>query len=1286
MTMPRVERELDSGDTPLLRFAGDLRRLRRRAGNPAYRQLAQRAFYSAATLSEAASGRKLPTLAVTLAYVRACDGDEAQWEDRWHALAAELAAESHAAADHAGPAGLDGAADHAEAAGPGGGAAGRGGPGAPYAGLAAFQPADADLFFGRERLAGQVLAKLAEHRLMAVFGASGAGKSSLLRAGLMPRWAAERPERVVVLLTPGEHPLEECAVRLAGLVGAQAGAVHAELRDDPRGLHRIVRQALAGRPDDAELLLVVDQFEETFTLCADPAERGRFIAALTTAARATRSACRIVLGVRADFYPHCTAYAELVAEMRDAQVTVGPMSADELRRAISEPAVRTGHAVASDLLATLVADAGGVLGVLPLLSHALRETWQRRRGNTLTLAGYQAAGGIEGALAHTAESLFRALTPAQQRRARQLLLRLTALGDGTEDTKRRLHRDEAGLADPDTRLVVDRLTAARLLTVDRDSIEITHESLIRRWPRLHGWLTENREALRVHRRLTEAAGLWRSMGRDPGALYRGAPLTLAEEWAASRDGLNGDEAEFLETSLAARAAETAATQRRGRRMRRLVGLLSVLCLVATGTTGLAVRAQRAAAQQRDAVTSLRAADRADALRVTSPALAAQLSLAAYRLSPTLGARGSVLSSFAVPYATQLAGVGDVTAVGFSPDGRVLATGGKDHAVRLWAVEGARNPRWLTDLRGHTSPVRAVTFGSGGKALAAAGEDGTVRLWDVTDLSRPRPLAERRDRLRLLSAADASAGSSAESGTSEGASAAGRQMLAATGRDGTVRLWDSGRLDRSPRRLRPVGGSGGGIAVSPDGRTMATGGTDRTVRLWDLVPPGGPRELAALAGHTDEIRSVAFSADGRTLVSGGVDANVRLWSVSDPRHPRELAVLPGHTTAITAVALSPDGHLLATASADQSLRLWELSGSRLVGHESSVYAVAFGPGGRTLATGSYDRTIRLWDLTRPGRPRQGAVLHGHDGPVNDLAFRPGNDTPPPTGPAAQPRNPGPDDILASASNDRTVRLWDSRTGVPLARISYSHSVEAVAFSPDGQLLAAATADGKVRLSRLAGPSGRAAWRIVPVATLAGHAGVVEAVQFRPDGAVLATGSADRTVRLWDVTKPAVPGQLAVLSGHAQGVKTVAFHPGGRLLASGSEDGTARLWEVTDPRRPVGSAVLTGYADGVMAAAFSPDGRSLATASSDKTVRLWAVADHRHPAEQAILTGHAKPVDALAYGPGGQTLATGGEDWTTLLWDVSVDRVAERICAGTDPAPLRSGWDTYFPGREYRAPCG
>ncbi|WP_306215880.1 nSTAND1 domain-containing NTPase [Actinoplanes sp. RD1] len=1151
--MPRTERELDPGDTPLLRFAGDLRLLRRKAGNPPYRQLAQRAFYSAAALSEAASGRKLPSLAVTLAYVRACEGDGQEWETRWHALAAALAA---------------GAGDGDDGTVP------------PYAGLAALQPEDAGRFAGRERLVEELLAKLAERRLVAVFGASGAGKSSLLRAGLIPRWTAGRPDRAVVLLTPGPHP--------------------------PAGL--------SAPPGAAEVLVVVDQFEETFTLCADPEQRSRFVTALTTAA-APGSPSRVVLGVRADFYPHCTGFPELVEGLRDAQVVVGPMSTGELRRAVSEPAVRSGHAVESALLATVVADAAGRAGVLPLLSHALLETWRRRRGTTLTLTGYQAAGGIDGALAHTAESAYRALTPQQQRVARHLLLRLTALGDGTEDTKRRIRRDEVDLAGRDTRLVVDRLTAARLLTLDRDSIEITHESLIRRWPRLHGWLTEDREALRVHRRLTEAARVWRSTGRDPGALYRGTPLALAEEWAAGRDGLSPDEAEFLAAGLAARATEEAAARRRGRRMRRLVALLSVLCLVATAATGLAVRASRAAARERDAVTSLWAADRADALRVTSPALAARLGLAAYRLSPTLGARSSVLSSFATPYATQLTGAGEPRSAAFSPDGRLLATGGEDHVVRLWHLGDRREMR---ALRGHTSPVRAVAFD--GPVLVAAAEDGTVRRWDVG-----------------------------------GGGAGPRDQLLTVGPGDTVRVW--GDPGRAPRLLR-LGTGVAAAAMTRDGKTLATGGDDKIVRLWDVTGPGGPRQLAALDGHTDAVRAVAFGPDGRTLVSGGADATVRLWSVRDPRRPHALTVLPGHTTGVTAVAVGPDGAGLATAGADRSLRLWDLPGSRLIGHESSVYAVAFAPGGRTVATGSYDRTVRLWDVAQR---RESAVLRGHAGPVNDVAFRPGTGT------------------LASASHDGTVRFWATATGAPLPGLRYPGSIEAMAFRRDGRMLAAASHDGTIRLSQFAGG------RPTPAATITGHAGSVESVQFRPDGAVLASGGADGTVRLWDLADPARPRSLAVLHAHAQSVKTVAFAPGGGLLATGGDDGTLRVWDVTRPRSPAGPVTLGGYADGVMAAAFGPDGRTLATASSDETVRLWDVTDARRPVERAVLTGHDKPVDALAFAPDGRTVATGGEDWTTVLWDLSVDRTAGKICSRTDPAPLREAWSTYFPGRPYRSPC-
>jgi hypothetical protein len=413
--MPRGERPLDAGDSVLLRFAADLRRLRRKADSPTYRELARRAHYSIAPLSEAASGRKLPTLAVTLAYVNACAGDVREWERRWHEVAAELAATTQVRTG-------EGERD----------AAGRR---APYVGLAAFQTMDADRFFGRERLVADLVARLDRRPFLAVFGASGAGKSSLLRAGLIPRWQGG-----VVLFTPGSHPLEECAVAFARLTGGTPGALHAELLSGRRGLQWIVRQAMDGQP--GELLVVVDQFEEAFTLCPDPVERAAFIDALITATQAEKGHCRVVLGIRADFYAHCTSYPELVAILSDAQVAVGPMTTEELRGAIAEPAVRDGYTLEAALVATLVTEAYGKVGILPLLSHALLETWRRRRGNTLTLAGFQAAGGIQGALAHTAESLYADLRAPQQRLVKNLFLRLVALGEGTEDTKRRIWRGE----------------------------------------------------------------------------------------------------------------------------------------------------------------------------------------------------------------------------------------------------------------------------------------------------------------------------------------------------------------------------------------------------------------------------------------------------------------------------------------------------------------------------------------------------------------------------------------------------------------------------------------------------------------------------------------------------------------------------------------------------------------------------------------------------------------------------------------------------------------------------
>lgn len=408
--MPRKERPLDAESGPLLELAAGLRQLRQKAGNPPYRELANKAHYSISTLSSAASGQRLPTLAVTLAYVRACDGDLEEWERRWREAAECLGAEAHTDPGSAEACGTP----------------------PPYAGLRSFREQDAEWFFGRERLVEELAERLERQRFVVVIGASGSGKSSLLRAGLVPRL---RPVATTVVLTPGPRPLEECAVQLGALAGVTPGGLYEELKEDPANLGRVVRQAIARSGAD-ELVLVVDQFEETFTLCPDDAERDRFIAALVTAASAEAGRCRVALGVRADFYAHCTHHAPLVEAMRDAQVPVGPMNLDELRRAVVKPAQQAGLTVEGALLASLTAQAHGQAGVLPLLSHALLQTWRRRRGNALTLAAFDAAGGLEGGLARTAEEFYQRLDPEQRKLAQGVFMRLTALGEGTEDTRR----------------------------------------------------------------------------------------------------------------------------------------------------------------------------------------------------------------------------------------------------------------------------------------------------------------------------------------------------------------------------------------------------------------------------------------------------------------------------------------------------------------------------------------------------------------------------------------------------------------------------------------------------------------------------------------------------------------------------------------------------------------------------------------------------------------------------------------------------------------------------------
>ncbi|MCA2215722.1 fascin domain-containing protein [Jidongwangia harbinensis] len=548
--MPRPERALGETGDPLIEFAAGLRRLREKAGNPSYRSLSGTANFSAATLAAAASGRKLPTLQVTRAYVRACHGDVAEWEGRWHALARAGRPDPVAPVEGT----------------------------APYAGLAPFQQDDAALFFGRSVLVADLVRRVSERRLIAVFGPSGVGKSSLVRAGLMA--AMPGP---AVLLVPGENPLTDLALELAALARLPAGAVLDDLAGDPSHAELVARQALPA--DSAELLLVVDQFENVFAASISDRERVAFVGALVALSRAG-SRTRVVLAVRADHYARFVEFPDLLAEMRDGHLLVGGMSPADLREAVVKPADRVGVRVEGALVSEIVAEVAGRPGALPLASHALLEAWRRRRGTTITLDGYRAAGGVDGAVAATAEGIYHGLDDAERIAVRRLLLRMIDLDDLAGVRGRRVPRSQINSAD-----LVDRLVDARLLTTDHGSVELAHESLMRAWPRLRLWVDQDRATLRAHRQLADSAAVWQELGYDQGTLYRGNRLAQTRQWTASpswRSALSPLERRFVDESIRQEAAENARQSRRWVRRRwlstLLVGMLTLVTVAGGAST------------------------------------------------------------------------------------------------------------------------------------------------------------------------------------------------------------------------------------------------------------------------------------------------------------------------------------------------------------------------------------------------------------------------------------------------------------------------------------------------------------------------------------------------------------------------------------------------------------------------------------------------------------------------------------------------------------------------------
>ncbi len=1142
-------------------------------------------------------------------------------------------------------------------------------PACPYPGMMPFSETDSDRFFGRDEEIEELIERLRLHPFIAVIGPSGSGKSSLVFAGLFPKLHYSglfgTGEWLIRSMRPGETPL---------------AALKTLLGNDLANPEQGTTEALGTLPNAQRLLLVVDQFEEVFTLAAQ--EAVPFQETLLRLSKIPNF--YLILTVRADFYPDLME-SPLWRKIQSHRLEVVPLDKAGLHDAILRPAENVGVFVEAALVERLVTDAAGEPGVLPLIQETLVLLWEKVERRYLPLRAYEALvlprkaygplgskklTGLQVAIARRADAALADLSEGQQWIARRIFLRLVQFGEGRADTRRQQPVDALLAAGDDLHLfdqTILHLADHRLLTLSGEEensgrkADIAHEALISGWPTLQQWIAERREAEQTRRRLTAKAEEWIRFGKGSGGLLDEVELAEAQRWLESPDATELGYGEALPKLVQAssraiqEAREREEEARKAAQMRKIVMIISAVALVGLAfiTSNKIIEAERKTIDR--LITS---SDASFTSHKELEALTEGIKAVKLLKQPFVG-QTDIRIRTATTLQQVIYGIRErnrleghdtaVNSVDFSPKGDFLASA-SGTTIQLWKRDGEKS----RTLKGHNANVFYVSF-LDDRTLISASNDRTIKLWSIPNGQKLDTL-ERNEQFSISSSRDGKtialgsdktievwrwngkktellANKEISSPVEDVSLSSEGKTLASASADGVVKLWSIDGQGKLRKELPVHSSKILSISLSPDSQKIAVVGENRTVSLLGL--DGQVKSLGKISGYSEPFFKVRFSPDGKTLASANGDGTIKLWSIPDDKddkfEDKEPLTLQGHQDSVLDLRFSPNGKSLASASVDGTVKLWSLDGIPTVilgEHPDYLSNVIFNPNGKSLASASVDGTIKLWSLDG----RLPHTLKGHNKQIWSMSFSPDGE------------------MIASASGDKTVKLWSIDNGKLLKTFTgHADKVLGVSFSTNGETITSVSADMTIKRWNLEG-------ELLHTSRGREHQGKVSRVSFSPDGKTIASASKDSediNVRLWNLEGKL----LKTLGGHETFVVGVKFSPDGKMIASVSKEGIVRTWHHNSGQLDqLFQEHLRGPKQGIKSVSFRPDNKIIASGSADGTVKLWNL----NGTLLGTLQGHKENVWGVNFSPDGRAIASASWDKTVIIWTLDLDDLLERSC--------------------------